>query len=168
MAATSTVTEIIFSGFSQNRDAQKVISVLFLLLDVAILLGNGLIVVTVKASKGLRYLFLSYSPFVEICYCSVTAPKLMLDSFMERRVISPKGCIAQIFSLHFCGGTEIFLLTVMACGRHVAICSPAPQAVTAKGAWPPAGAACRTRPGGPSSSSSCPCVTAASAISTRC
>ena len=133
MAATSTVTEIIFSGFSQNRDAQKVISVLFLLLDVAILLGNGLIVVTVKASKGLRYLFLSYSPFVEICYCSVTAPKLMLDSFMERRVISPKGCIAQIFSLRFSGGTEIFLLTVMACGRHVAICSPAPQAVRSEG-----------------------------------
>ena len=136
MAATSTVTEIIFSGFSQNRDAQKVISVLFLLLDVAILLGNGLIVVTVKASKGLTsptFLFLSYSPFVEICYCSVTTLKLMLDFFMERRVISPKGCIAQIFSLHFCGGTEIFLLTVMACGCHVAICSPAPQAVRSEG-----------------------------------
>ncbi|XP_043778920.1 olfactory receptor 4X1 [Cervus elaphus] len=127
MAATSNVTEIIFLGFSQNRDAQKVISVLFLLLYVAILLGNGLIVVTIKAGKGLTspmYLFLSYLSFVEICYCSVTAPKLILDSFMERRVISLKGCITQIFFLHFFGGTEIFLLTVMAYDRYVAICKP--------------------------------------------
>ncbi|XP_060996544.1 olfactory receptor 4X1-like [Dama dama] len=127
MAATSNVTEIIFLGFSQNRDAQKVISVLFLLLYVAILLGNGLIVVTVMAGKGLTspmYLFLSYLSFVEICYCSVTAPKLILDSFMERRVISLKGCITQIFFLHFFGGTEIFLLTVMAYDRYVAICKP--------------------------------------------
>ncbi|XP_065801824.1 olfactory receptor 4X1-like [Muntiacus reevesi] len=88
MAATSDVTEIIFLGFSQNRDAQKVISVLFLLSCVAILPGNGLIAVTIQAGKGLTspvYLFLSYLSLVELCYCSVTAPKLILDSFMERR-----------------------------------------------------------------------------------
>ncbi|XP_061295875.1 olfactory receptor 4X1 [Bos javanicus] len=127
MAATSNVTEIIFLGFSQNQGAQKVISVLFLLLYVAILLGNGLIVVTIMAGKGLTspmYLFLSYLSFAEICYCSVTAPKLILDSFMERKVISLKGCITQIFFLHFFGGTEIFLLTLMAYDRYVAICKP--------------------------------------------
>ncbi|XP_052508801.1 olfactory receptor 4X1 [Budorcas taxicolor] len=127
MAATSNVTEIIFLGFSQNRDAQKVISGLFLLLYVAILLGNGLIVVTIMAGKGLAspmYLFLSYLSFVEICYCSVTAPKLILDSLMERKVVSLKGCITQIFFLHFFGGTEIFLLTLMAYDRYVAICKP--------------------------------------------
>ncbi|KAG5200058.1 hypothetical protein JEQ12_006537 [Ovis aries] len=127
MAATSNVTEIIFLGFSQNRDAQKVISGLFLLLYVAVLLGNGLIVVTIMAGKGLAspmYLFLSYLSFVEICYCSVTAPKLILDSLMERKVISLKGCITQIFFLHFFGGTEIFLLTLMAYDRYVAICKP--------------------------------------------
>ena len=127
MAATSNVTEIIFLGFSQNQGAQKVISVLFLLLYVAILLGNGLIVVTIMAGKGLTspmYLFLSYLSLAEICYCSVTAPKLILDSFMERKVISLKGCITQIFFLHFFGGTEIFLLTLMAYDRYVAICKP--------------------------------------------
>ncbi|XP_040115217.1 olfactory receptor 4X1 [Oryx dammah] len=127
MAATSNVTEIIFLGFSQNRDAQKVISGLFLLLYVAVLLGNGLIVVTIMAGKGLTspmYLFLSYLSFVEICYCSVTAPKLVLDSLMERKVVSLKGCITQIFFLHFFGGTEIFLLTLMAYDRYVAICKP--------------------------------------------
>ncbi|XP_036883884.1 olfactory receptor 4X1-like [Sturnira hondurensis] len=127
MVPTSNVTEITLLGFSQNRGTQKVISVIFLLLYLSIVLGNGLIVVTIMASKGLTspmYFFLGYLSFVEICYCSVTAPKLILDSFIERTVISLKGCIAQIFFLHFFGGTEIFLLTVMAYDRYVAICKP--------------------------------------------
>ncbi|XP_075404444.1 olfactory receptor 4X1-like [Tenrec ecaudatus] len=127
MAATSNVTEIIFLGFSQNRNVQKIISVVFLLMYTAIVLGNGLIVVTIMAGKGLTspmYFFLSYLSFVEICYCSVTAPRLIIDSFIEKKVISLKGCITQIFFLHFFGGTEIFLLTVMAYDRYVAICKP--------------------------------------------
>ncbi|XP_037377316.1 olfactory receptor 4X1-like [Talpa occidentalis] len=127
MAATSNVTQIILLGLSQNRDVQKIISVIFLLMYTAIVLGNGLIVVTIVASKGLTspmYFFLGFLSFVEICYSSVTVPKLILDSFMETEVISVKGCIAQIFFLHFFGGTEIFLLTVMAYDRYVAICKP--------------------------------------------
>ncbi|KAF7485906.1 hypothetical protein GHT09_002363 [Marmota monax] len=127
MADTSNMTEILFLGFSQNQNAQKVISALFLLMYTAIVLGNGFIVVTIVASKGLTspmYFFLSYLSLVEICYCSVTAPKLIFDTLTRRKVISLKGCITQIFFLHFFGGTEIFLLTVMAYDRYVAICKP--------------------------------------------
>ncbi|XP_021049936.1 olfactory receptor 4X1-like [Mus pahari] len=127
MAAASNVTEIIFLGLSQNQHVQKAIFVMFLLMYTAIVLGNGLIVVTIVASKGLSspmYFFLSYLSFVEVCYCSVTAPKLIFDSLLKRKVISLQGCITQIFFLHFFGGTEIFLLTVMAFDRYVAICKP--------------------------------------------
>jgi olfactory receptor len=91
MATKSSVTEIIFLGFSQNQDVQKVIFVLFLLVYTAIVLGNGLIVVTIMASKGLicpMYFFLSYLSLVEVYYCSVTAPKLIFDSLTRRKVIS--------------------------------------------------------------------------------
>ncbi|XP_055460433.1 olfactory receptor 4X1-like [Psammomys obesus] len=127
MASTSNVTEIIFLGFSQSQYVQKVIFVMFLLMYIAIVVGNGLIVVTIMASKGLSspmYFFLSYLSLVELCYCSVTAPKLIFDSLLKRKVVSLQGCITQIFFLHFFGGTEIFLLTVMAYDRCVAICKP--------------------------------------------
>ncbi|CAO2641708.1 Olfactory receptor 4X1 [Lemmus lemmus] len=127
MAVTSNITEIIFLGLSQSQHVQKIIFVMFLLMYIAIVLGNGLIVVTIMASKGLSspmYFFLSYLSLVELCYCSVTAPKLIFDSLLKRKVISLQGCITQIFFLHFFGGTEIFLLTVMAYDRYVAICKP--------------------------------------------
>ncbi|XP_050615187.1 olfactory receptor 4X1-like, partial [Macaca thibetana thibetana] len=89
-AATKNVTEIIFLGFSQNQNEQRVISVMFLLMCTAVVPGNGLIVVNILASKGLTspmYFLLSYVSFVEICYCSVVAPKLIFDSFIKWKVI---------------------------------------------------------------------------------
>uniref|UniRef100_A0A2K5NXL1 Olfactory receptor n=1 Tax=Cercocebus atys TaxID=9531 RepID=A0A2K5NXL1_CERAT len=127
MTVIKNVTEIIFLGFSQNRNEQRVVSVMFLLMCTAVVPGNGLIVVNILASKGLTspvYFLLSYVSFVEICYCSFAAPKLIFDSFIKRKVISLNGCITQIFFLHFFGGAEIFLLMVMAYDRYMAICKP--------------------------------------------
>ncbi|KAM6157790.1 olfactory receptor 4X2-like [Rhynchocyon petersi] len=127
MADTHNVTEFIFLGLSSNPEVQKVFFVVFLVLYTMILLGNFLIVLTVVTSRSLSspmYFFLSYLSFVEICYSSTTAPKLVSDLLAERKVISLWGCMTQLFFIHFFGGTEIFLLTVMAYDRYVAICKP--------------------------------------------
>ncbi|XP_003920124.1 olfactory receptor 4X2 [Saimiri boliviensis] len=127
MANIHNVTEFIFLGLSPSQKAQRVCFVMFLFLYTAIVLGNFLIVLTVMTSRSLgspMYFFLSYLAFVEICYSSVTAPKLILDLLAERKAISWWGCMAQLFFMHFFGGAEIFLLTVMAYDRYVAICKP--------------------------------------------
>nr|CAI9692347.1 unnamed protein product [Rangifer tarandus platyrhynchus] len=127
MAKTHNVTEFIFLGLSSNQLVQKVCFVIFLLLYVAIVLGNFLIVLTVMSSRSLgspMYFFLSYLSFVEICYASTTAPRLISDLLAERKAISLWGCMSQLFSAHFFGGTEIFLLTAVAYDRYVAICRP--------------------------------------------
>ncbi|XP_011355315.1 olfactory receptor 4X2-like [Pteropus vampyrus] len=127
MANTHNVTEFIFLGLSSNQDVQKVCFVIFLLLYTAILLGNFLIILIVLTSRSLgspMYFFLSYLSFVEICYSSTTAPKLVSDLLAERKAISLWGCMTQLFFIHFFGGTEMFLLTVMAYDRYVAICKP--------------------------------------------
>ncbi|XP_062053989.1 olfactory receptor 4X2-like [Lepus europaeus] len=127
MASADNVTEFIFLGLSSNPKVQRVFFVIFLLLYTAIVLGNFLIVLTVTTSRSLgspMYFFLSYLSFVEICYSSTTAPKLISDLLAERKTIPLWGCMTQLFFIHFFGGIEIFLLTVMAYDRYVAICKP--------------------------------------------
>ena len=127
MADIHNVTEFFFLGLSSNQEVQRVCFVIFLFLYMAIVLGNLLMVVIVAVSRNLgspMYFFLGYLSFVEICYSSTTAPKLILDLLAEKKSISVWGCMTQLFFMHFFGGTEIFLLTMMAYDRYVAICKP--------------------------------------------
>ncbi|KAM8971721.1 olfactory receptor 4X2-like [Sarcophilus harrisii] len=127
MVHTGNVTEFIFLGLSYNPVIQRVCFVLFLFLYLGIVLGNSLIVVTVNFSKSLgspMYFLLSHFSFVEICYSSTTSPKLIADLLAERKSISLEGCLTQVFFIHFFGGIEMFLLTVMAYDRYLAICKP--------------------------------------------
>ncbi|XP_004627330.1 olfactory receptor 4X2-like [Octodon degus] len=127
MPSPFNVTEFIFLGFSSSQQVQRVCFVIFLLVYAAIVLGNFLLILTVLSSASLgspMYFFLSCLSLVEICYSSTTVPKLISDLLAERKSISVGGCMAQLFLMHFFGGIEIFLLTVMAYDRYVAICKP--------------------------------------------
>ncbi|KFZ65945.1 Olfactory receptor 4S2, partial [Antrostomus carolinensis] len=119
--------EFILVGLSENQGVQKICFVIFLLFYMIIVAGNLLIVFTVFSSQRLNspmYFFLSYLSFVDICYSSVTAPKMIADFLVENKTISFVGCITQLFGVHFFGCTEIFILTVMAYDRYTAICRP--------------------------------------------
>ncbi|XP_073096017.1 olfactory receptor 4S2-like [Manis javanica] len=127
MEKLNNVTEFIFLGLSQNPVAEEVCSVVFSFFYTIILLGNLLIILTVHAGdlhKFPMYFFLSYLSFVDICYSSIIAPKMIVDLLAKRKTISYVGCMLQLFGAHFLGCTEIFILTVMAYDRYVAICKP--------------------------------------------
>lgn len=102
-------------------------SVLFSFCYLAILFGNLVVLLTIRGSK-LReypmYFFLSYLSFMDVCFTSTVAPKLIIDLLVQCNTISYNGCIAQMFYAHFFGATEIFILVVMAYDRYVAICRP--------------------------------------------
>ncbi|KAI5280495.1 Olfactory Receptor 4Q3 [Manis pentadactyla] len=95
---------------------------------MAIILGNILIVLTVRADAHLlqtpMYYFLGYLSFIDLCLSCVTVPKMLGDFLQQGKIISLSGCLAQIYFLHFLGASEMFLLTVMAYDRYVAICNP--------------------------------------------
>ncbi|XP_072476848.1 olfactory receptor 4B1-like [Notamacropus eugenii] len=127
MAITNSVTQLIFTGLFQNQEAQRVSFVVFLLMYLATMFGNGLIILTVNSSESLSspmYFFLSHFSFVEICYSSTIVPKFLCGLLADNKTISLNGCMAQIFFSHFFGVAEILLLTVMAYDRYVAICKP--------------------------------------------
>ncbi|XP_038597827.1 olfactory receptor 4C46-like [Tachyglossus aculeatus] len=127
MGNKNNVTEFILLGLTPNPRTQKVIFVVFLIIYIITMLGNIITVVTITTSKILdspMYFFLAYLLFIVGCYSSVNIPKLIGDSLCEKKIIYFKVCMTQVFGEHFFGGTEIILLTVMACDRYVAICKP--------------------------------------------
>lgn len=121
------VTEFIFMGLSQNEKVQQLCFFLFLLFYMILMTGNFLIIMTTQRSPNLNspmYFFLSFLSFVDICYSSATTPKLIVDSQAKIKSISFVGCMVQLFFCHIFGCTEIFILTLMAYDRYVAICKP--------------------------------------------
>ncbi|DAA21657.1 TPA: olfactory receptor 1264-like [Bos taurus] len=127
MEPRSNVTHFVLLGLTQNPKEQKVLFVLFFFFYILTMLGNMLIVVTVTFSKTLNspmYFFLASLSFMDVIYSSSISPKLILSLFVGKNTISFLSCMTQLFTGHFFGGSEVFLLLVMACDRCVAICKP--------------------------------------------
>ncbi|XP_005412192.2 PREDICTED: olfactory receptor 4S2-like [Chinchilla lanigera] len=127
MEVANNVTEFTFLGLSQDPRMQLIFFALFFLFYVVIMVGNLLILLTVFADARLHtpmYFFLWNLSFVDLAYSSATAPKMIADSLSEKKTISYWGCITQMFTFHFFGCAEIFVLTVMAFDRYTAICQP--------------------------------------------
>ena len=76
MEKINNVSEFVFWGLSQNPEVEEICFVVFSLFYTVILLGN--------LFKSPMYFFLSYLSFVDICYSSVTAPKMIVDLLAKR------------------------------------------------------------------------------------
>ncbi|XP_053555910.1 olfactory receptor 1509-like [Bombina bombina] len=123
----STVTEFTLSGLTDSLGINISFAILFLILYLMTLSGNLLIITAVNHDPRLHspmYFLLSNLSFLDICYSTVTIPKMITNVLLEKKSITFNQCMGQLFFLHFFGGTECFLLTFMAYDRYVAICNP--------------------------------------------
>ncbi|XP_048196637.1 olfactory receptor 7A17-like [Perognathus longimembris pacificus] len=122
------LSEFLLLGFSnQDPRIHPLLFGLFLSVYLITVLGNLLIVLAIKADPHLHtpmYFFLSNLSFVDVCFTSTTVPKMLLNMQTHSQSISYAGCIAQMYFLLLFSGLEIFLLTVMAYDRYMAICHP--------------------------------------------
>ncbi|XP_044537820.1 olfactory receptor 4A15-like [Gracilinanus agilis] len=127
MEARNNVTEFVLLGLTQNPEIQKILFVIFLPIYIITMGGNLLIVATVISSHSLRspmYFFLAYLSVMDAVYSTAVSPKMIIDLLYEKKTISFRACMSQLFIEHLFGGAEVFLLVIMAYDRYVAICKP--------------------------------------------
>lgn len=121
------VTEFILLGFSVPRNIEIILFLLLLVVYTLTLVGNIGMISLIRLDARLHtpmYFFLSHLAFVDLCYSSSIALKLLDTLLTEHRSISFYACATQLgFFLNFLI-SEMFLLAVMAYDRYVAICNP--------------------------------------------
>ena len=106
------VTEFTLPGLFTDEHMKVACIVLFLLCYIEILSGNMLILLTIRGSclsEQSMYFFLSYLPLMDVCFTSTVAPKLITDLLAQQKTISYNSCMAQMFSAHFFGATEMYI-----------------------------------------------------------
>ncbi|XP_077307050.1 olfactory receptor 1f45-like [Lithobates pipiens] len=89
--------------------------------------SNILLISSIQLSPQLHtpmYFFLGNLSVVDICFSTVTVPKLLSTILHGRTLISIHGCFLQFFFFILLGSTESLLLSVMAFDRYLAICYP--------------------------------------------
>ncbi|XP_034351961.1 olfactory receptor 10AG1-like [Arvicanthis niloticus] len=124
---TSTVTEFLLLGFSDLPNLQGILFGMFSIIYLIILIGNSFIIVITRVDPSLQkpmYFFLANFSSLEICYVSVTLPRILFNIATQDRTISVLSCATQMCFFLMLGATECFLLAVMSYDRYVAICNP--------------------------------------------
>uniref|UniRef100_A0A8B9SI40 Olfactory receptor n=1 Tax=Anas platyrhynchos TaxID=8839 RepID=A0A8B9SI40_ANAPL len=124
MTNSSSSTEFLLLLFA---DTQLLHFALFLGINLAALLGNGLILSTIACDHRLHipmYFFLLNLTLLDLGCISTTVPKAVANSLWDTRAISYAGCVAQVFFFFFIFLAEYSLLTLMSYDRYVAICKP--------------------------------------------
>ncbi|XP_057585445.1 olfactory receptor 4C16-like [Hippopotamus amphibius kiboko] len=125
MQLNNNVTELIVLALTQDPFRKKIVFVIFLIFYLGLLLGNLLIIATIKTSRALEslmYLFLFHLSLSDACFSTSIAPRMIMDALLKKTTISFSECMIQVFTFHFFGCLEIFILILMAVDHCVAIC----------------------------------------------
>ena len=121
------ILHFILLGFSDFPRIIVVLFVVFLVIYILTLTWNLSLLILIRMDSHLHtpmYFFLSNLSFMDICYVTSTAPKMLYDFFQERQTITLVGCAVQYFVFSTMGLSESCLMTAMAYDRYAAICNP--------------------------------------------
>ncbi|XP_069488847.1 olfactory receptor 5V1-like [Ambystoma mexicanum] len=123
----ATVSEFIILGFSNLQGLESVVFLLLLLMYLLTILAHLVIILVTSCNRHLQtpmYFFLGNLSILDICYISVTIPKMLAAIAEGNKTITFSGCIVQLYLFVSLEGTEAILLAEMAYDRYVAICHP--------------------------------------------
>ncbi|XP_059244240.1 olfactory receptor-like protein OLF4 [Mustela nigripes] len=121
------MSKFLLLGLSEDPELQTLIFGLFLSMYLITVFGNLLLILAVSSDSHLHtpmYFFLANLSFADICFTSTTVPKMLINIQTQNKVITYEGCLIQMYFFLLFSGLDVFLLTVMAYDRFVAICHP--------------------------------------------
>ncbi|XP_003826675.1 olfactory receptor 5AN6-like [Pan paniscus] len=121
------ITKFILLGFSEFPKNPIFLFSVFLGIYLLTVSWNISLITLIRTDFHLHtpmYFFLSNLSFLDICYVSTIAPKMLADFFKKHKFISFMGCSVQYFFFSILGLTECCLLAAMAYDRYAAICNP--------------------------------------------
>ncbi|XP_052573889.1 olfactory receptor 2A12-like [Peromyscus californicus insignis] len=123
----SWVSEFILLGFSRDPTTNSILFIVFLLIYLCSVLGNGLIIMLICLDSQLHtpmYFFLCILALLDMCYVTTTMPQMLVHLLAHSQTISFAGCWLQMYVFGSLATTECTLFVVMAYDRYVAICYP--------------------------------------------
>ncbi|XP_058542550.1 putative olfactory receptor 5AK3 [Neofelis nebulosa] len=121
------ISEFILLGFAGQRKSWHILFIVFLVIYVAILVGNIGMILLIKIDSCLHtpmYFFLQHLAFVDLCYTSAITPKMLQNFVQTEQSISFIGCMVQLLVYGAFATTDCYILAAMAVDRYVAICNP--------------------------------------------
>ncbi|KAM5152775.1 olfactory receptor 1C1-like [Mantella aurantiaca] len=119
--------EFFLSGLSDLPALQLPLFLFFLLIYLLTLIWNLLIISLIVTDSHLHvpmYFFLANLAGLDLCFSSVTVPRMLFDLYTQTRKITITACMTQVFCFVVFGISDAILLSVMSYDRYTAICQP--------------------------------------------
>ncbi|XP_049986457.1 olfactory receptor 8B3-like [Alexandromys fortis] len=123
----SFMTKFILLGLTDQPILQMPLFFLFLAMYMVTVLGNLCLIILTVFNSHLHtpmYFFLFNLSFIDLCYCSVFTPQMLMNFVLRENVISYVECMTQVYFFIFFAVSECYVLTSMAYDRYTAICNP--------------------------------------------
>nr|XP_033780360.1 olfactory receptor 1C1-like isoform X1 [Geotrypetes seraphini] len=127
LEAATKVIEFVLLGLTDRADLRGPLIAVFLVMYLINLMGNGTMISVISRSSQLHtpmYFFLCNLSFVDMCFTSVTIPKMLSNLISDKKSITYSECITQLYFFVAFATAECILLSVMAYDRYVAIGNP--------------------------------------------
>ncbi|XP_065437977.1 olfactory receptor 51G2-like [Chrysemys picta bellii] len=117
----------LLSGLPSHGETHLWISIPFCFMYVISIIGNSVILFTVKRDPSLNepmYIFISMLAVTDLGISITTIPTIMGIYLFNSREISLNACLAQLFFIHLLQCIESSVLLLMAFDRFIAIHNP--------------------------------------------